>query len=63
MVSASNAALESFRGYAPLRRYLWGTPQLTWIAVAMTAVAAAAIIALELRTWRSHSSAKLAAGA
>ncbi len=32
--SASNAALEGFRGYAPMRRYWAGVPQLAWVALA-----------------------------
>jgi phosphatidylglycerol:prolipoprotein diacylglycerol transferase len=50
--SAANAFLEQFRGYAPMRRYWYGVPQLTWVALATMAVALLMLIYAELRRSR-----------
>lgn len=47
--ASSNALLEQFRGYAPLRRFWFGVPQLTWMAVALAIATAVALLLLELR--------------
>ena len=62
LVSASNAVLESFRGYAPLRRYWYGTPQLTWIAAAMTVAVALVLLVRELQNWRGPMRPELTHG-
>jgi phosphatidylglycerol:prolipoprotein diacylglycerol transferase len=49
IVSASNAALESFRGFAPIRRYWFGVPQLTWVALATMLGTLVALVYFELR--------------
>lgn len=49
--SGSNAALETIRGYAPMRRFWYGIPQLTWVAVAMSIVT---IVVLFYCEWRQR---------
>ena len=50
--SAANAFLEQFRGYAPLRRYWFGVPQLTWVALTTMIVALVLLVYAEARRAR-----------
>lgn len=50
--SASNVVLEPFRGYAPLRRFWLGVPQLTWVALLMTLVTVGTLLYCEWRRRR-----------
>jgi phosphatidylglycerol:prolipoprotein diacylglycerol transferase len=52
--SASNVALEAFRGFAPMRRYWYGVPQLTWVALATMLVTLTVFVYCELRHHRGR---------
>ncbi len=52
--AASNAYLEQFRGFAPLRRYWYGVPQLTWVALATLAATLIVMAWIEARRWQAR---------
>ena len=52
--SASNAFLEQFRGFAPMRRYWLNVPQLTWIALVTMVATLVAIAWCERTRWRAR---------
>lgn len=61
LFSATNAVLEPYRGFAPLRRYWLGVPQLTWVALATLAATVGVLLVCEWRHRRIRNRALEAA--